>query len=143
VCTDEQGQGKEHGEAYGAAGFGPAYFVVERKDGLIYEYGNTTDSRIEIGGISTARVWALNKIRDGAGNSVLFNYTEDLGNGSYRIDTIQYTSNASQGIGAPYQVKFVYESLPLNEVDVSFMAGTVIRCVREPGAHHLRFASAI
>jgi hypothetical protein len=54
----------------GAAGAGPAYFVVERKDGLIAEYGNTPDSRIEIGAGSTARVWAVNKIRDRAGNSM-------------------------------------------------------------------------
>jgi hypothetical protein len=28
-------------KAYGAAGNGPAYFIVEGKDGLIYEFGNT------------------------------------------------------------------------------------------------------
>jgi len=86
----------------GAAGAGPASFVVERKDGLIAEYGNTTNSRIEIGAGSTARVWAVNKIRDRSGNSILFNYSKDATNGSYRLDTIQYTANAAQGISAPY-----------------------------------------
>jgi hypothetical protein len=33
--------------AFGAAGNGPAYFIVEGRDGLVYEYGNTTNSRIE------------------------------------------------------------------------------------------------
>ena len=35
------------------SGNGPSNFVVEGKDGLIYDYGNTTDSRIESLGQST------------------------------------------------------------------------------------------
>jgi hypothetical protein len=55
--------------SYGVAGNGPQYFFVERKDGLIYEYGNTEDSRIQSLGQTTARTWALNKIRDRSGNA--------------------------------------------------------------------------
>ncbi len=64
-------------KSYGAAGTGPAYFIVEQKNGLTYEYGNTTDSRIEWLGTSNARAWAVNKIRDRSGNAILFNYSED------------------------------------------------------------------
>jgi hypothetical protein len=32
--------------AYGTAGNGPQYFIVEAKSGLKYEYGNTTGSRV-------------------------------------------------------------------------------------------------
>jgi hypothetical protein len=32
--------------ANGTAGNGPSYFTVQGKDGLTYEYGNTTDSKI-------------------------------------------------------------------------------------------------
>ena len=39
--------------AYGAAGNGPSYFYVEGKDGLIYEYGNTADSKVYANGGST------------------------------------------------------------------------------------------
>lgn len=83
--------------SYGAAGNGPAYFTVERKDGLIYEYGNTQDSRIESLNQATARTWALNKIRDRSGNAINFIYVEDATNGAYRVDSVQYTSNATQG----------------------------------------------
>src|SRR5688572_13640205 len=44
--------------ANSSAGTGPGWFEVRAKNGLIYEYGNSTDSRITLGG-STAREWAL------------------------------------------------------------------------------------
>jgi RHS repeat-associated protein len=115
--------------SFGAAGTGPAYFSVEQKNGLIFEYGNSADSRIELGSSSTARAWALNKVRDRNGNAILFNYTEDSANGTYRIASIQYTANPGQGIAAAYQVTFSYEALPQNEVDVSYMGGAIIRRV--------------
>ena len=36
-----------HVIAHGAAGSSPAWWEVKTKAGLIYEYGNTADSRIE------------------------------------------------------------------------------------------------
>jgi YD repeat-containing protein len=115
-------------KAYGSAGNGPAYFFVEAADGLVYEYGNTADSRIESVGQTTARAWALNKIRDRAGNEVLFTYTEDTTNGSYRIAAIEYTRNAGAGVGTPhYKVEFFYETLPVGEVDAGYLAGSLIK----------------
>ena len=71
--------------SYGSAGNGPAYFVVETKDGMIHEYGNSSDSRIESVGQTTARAWAINKVRDRSDNAVTFAYTEDATNGSFRV----------------------------------------------------------
>src|SRR5688572_25270896 len=51
------------GTAVGSVGGGPQSFTVHHKNGLIHEYGNTTDSRIEVTGTSV-RIWALNKIKD-------------------------------------------------------------------------------
>jgi len=50
-----------------ANGAGPGWFEVRHKNGLIYEYGNSVDSRIDFGG-GVARTWALNSIRDRGGN---------------------------------------------------------------------------
>ncbi|MBS0612114.1 MAG: hypothetical protein JSS24_02955, partial [Proteobacteria bacterium] len=50
--------------AYSSAGNGPAYFIVQGKDGRYYEYGNSTDSRISGSGASTPYLWALSKVRD-------------------------------------------------------------------------------
>jgi hypothetical protein len=94
--------------ASGSAGNGPAWFKVERADGLIYEYGNSADSRIESAGQTTARAWAVNRIRDRQGNEIVFSYTEDGTNGSYRVDLVSYAGNPGLGVTAPYSVDFVY-----------------------------------
>jgi hypothetical protein len=67
--------------ALGAAGNGPASFRVERRDGLIYEYGGTADSRVESSLSTTPREWALNRIRDRDGNYLDIVYAEDSANG--------------------------------------------------------------
>jgi RHS repeat-associated protein len=113
--------------AYGTAGTGPAYFIVELKNGLIYEYGNTEDSRIQSVGQVNVRFWAVNKIRDRDGNAILFNYFEDTTNGSFRISNIQYTQNTAMGVSPPYTVSFAYNSLPAGEVDADYFASSLIK----------------
>jgi hypothetical protein len=114
-------------KSLGSAGSGPAYFVVEQKNGLIYEYGNTTDSRIEWLASANVRTWVINKIRDRSGNAILFNYSEDGVNGSFRISNVQYTSNAALGIAPMYQISFLYEAMPAGEVDSTYMGNGLIR----------------
>lgn len=112
--------------AYGAAGNGPAYFIVKGKDGLTYEYGNTADSRIEVLGSSTPRTWALNKITDRVGNYLTITYAEDTTNGSFRPSEINYTYPAPGG-SAVYKVVFVYEARPANDIVVGYFAGGKIK----------------
>ncbi len=107
----------------GTAGTGPQQFVMETADRLVLEYGATADSRIDVGGMwtagsATARVWALNRIRDRAGNTIDFHYAEDAVRGSYRLAAIEYTGNPAAGVSPPWQVAFVYESRP--EADALF-----------------------
>lgn len=113
--------------SFGTAGNGPATFVVEAKDGLIYDYGHTTDSRIESLGQTTARAWALNRIRDRSGNEINFGYFEDTTNGAYRIDSVQYTSNVGQGLSSAYEIDFVWETKPSNEIDSGYIAGSKVK----------------
>ena len=98
----------------GTAGTGPESFTVWSKGGLILEYGHTTDSRIEAvkadGTVrSEARLWALNKQSDRSGNDISYSYTEDQTKGSYRINRIDYGSNATAGTNPTSSVRFVYE----------------------------------
>ena len=116
--------------ANGTAGKGPAWFRLEDKSGLIYEYGNSDDSRIEslaVGSLTTALYWALNKIEDRYGNEIVFNYTEDgAPYGDYRIDTITYRRNPSQSVLSGYTVKFNYEDHPVGDVDTESAAGGTV-----------------
>lgn len=96
--------------AQGAAGGGPAWFVVETQDGLIYEYGNSADARIEAYGVASVHEWALNKIRDRAGNYVEFVYAEDTANSAYRPTEIRWTGNGNQGTSPVYRYTIVYEA---------------------------------
>lgn len=101
--------------ANGTSGAGPEWFEVRGKNGLIYEYGNTSDSRIgsnlDAGGQSaTARAWAINKIRDRTGNAIKFKYVDDTTNGSFRPDEITWAGNTNTGLADAYKIKFVYET---------------------------------
>jgi RHS repeat-associated protein len=113
--------------SYGTAGNGPTHFILETRDGIIYEYGSTSDSRIESVGQTTARAWALNQIRDQSGNAINFVYAEDTTNGAYRIDSVQYTSNVGQALASAYEIDFVWQSKPSNEIDSGYIAGSKVK----------------
>ncbi|WP_253816047.1 RHS repeat-associated core domain-containing protein [Vibrio coralliilyticus] len=88
--------------SFGRAGNGPASFKVWYKDGSVYEYGATSDSRAELPGQSHAYKWSLNKITDTSKNNhVQFSYHEDNSNGTHRIDNISYVGG---------KVSFEYEA---------------------------------
>jgi RHS repeat-associated protein len=111
-------------------GNGPDYFVVEAADGRTYEYGATPDSRID-GQASTssigARTWALNRIRDRAGNVIDYEYFEERPGSGFRISKIRYNANPGAGIAASHQLAFVYENRPNNDIDTGYIAGTPVR----------------
>lgn len=109
--------------ATGTAGNGPQWFNVEGKDGLIYEYGNSADSRLIGADGSTVLVWALTLVRDRNapyGNSIQFHYTQE--SGTLRIDSISYP-HLSTGLGPFHRVRFVYEDRPANDVLSGYIAG--------------------
>ncbi|HKX58891.1 MAG TPA: RHS repeat-associated core domain-containing protein [Steroidobacteraceae bacterium] len=114
----------------GSMALGPAYFIVERADGRNFLYGSTADSSIE--GQSTppaggARTWAVNRIRDRTGNVIDYRYTEESGSTAFRIASIRYNSNPSNGVEASHEVTFKYEQRPSAEIDSGYVAGLPVR----------------
>ncbi len=121
--------------AYGVAGNGPASFTVTTKNGLIYEYGGTADSRIHAGASTTIRAWALSRVRDragvGTGNAITLTYANDAQygaytNGSHRIASITYPTTAT-GAGPFYRVDFAYSARPASDVPSGYLAGNRVR----------------
>lgn len=90
---------------------GPARFVVYKKDGTVWEYGGTTDSRIETQRNSQiVMTWLVNKITDGDGNYIRFTYDESQNTGEFYINRIDYTLNDNAGIQSMFGVEFNYIS---------------------------------
>jgi hypothetical protein len=87
------------------AGNGPQWFEVKGKDGLIYEYGNTTDSRTFSSGASTPYAWLLNKVRDRNGNNLTVTYSTV--SGAWRPFSIRYTATSGSST-YPYMITFNY-----------------------------------
>ncbi|MFO7574581.1 MAG: FG-GAP-like repeat-containing protein, partial [Bacteroidales bacterium] len=111
--------------AYGTAGTGPSYFVVETKSGLTLEYGNTTDSKVEASGSSTVYMWRLNKVTDRNGNIMEYIYYE--GNGESLIAEIKYTKNPSAGLNSHYnRVVFSYYSSSRTDYNTTYPAGKAL-----------------
>jgi RHS repeat-associated protein len=98
--------------AYSAAGNGPSYFIVQGKDGLYYEYGNTVDSKAYASGGSTPYSWLLNKIRDRQGNNLTVSYSTTTGYTQPSI--IQYTQTPQTSTTYPYSVSFAYQNRVTN-----------------------------
>ncbi len=117
--------------AQGTAGNGPSYFIVEAKNGLIFEYGSSADSRIEAvssPAASTPHTWALNKVTDRHGNTMTISYQEDAApNGSYRPSEILYTANANAGLSAAYKVVLVWTPRSTADILTAYVGGGVVK----------------
>ena len=111
--------------SYGQAGSGPSHFKVWTKAGLVMEFGNSADSRIEAQGKQSVRVWALNKTSDTKSNYFTVSYLEDNANGEYRPDRIDYTGNATANTPPQNSVRFVYETRP--DITPLYQAGSLIK----------------
>lgn len=114
--------------AHGTAGNGPAYFVVETREGLRMEYGNSVDSRIEAintTASTTPHTWALNKVSDPHGNTMTLSYEKDgAPNGSFRPLEMLYTANANAGLTAAYKLRFEWATRPPRDTLFQYIAGS-------------------
>ncbi|MFC1733406.1 RHS repeat-associated core domain-containing protein, partial [candidate division KSB1 bacterium] len=87
----------------------PDWFIVYLNNGLIYEYGNTPDSRVEAEGKLEVLKWNLNKISDRKGNYLKFEYYEISSNGETYPKYIEYTGNDLLSRPCYYRIIFNYD----------------------------------
>lgn len=100
--------------AVGTLGIGPQSFEVKGKDGLIYEYGNTADSRIIPGSGSVVYRWMLSKVRDRSGNNYKITYKPSEAPGGHLVGfglpaTIEWTPISSGSTTYLHKAEFVYD----------------------------------
>ncbi len=88
----------------------PGWFRVEMPDGIEYEYGNSTTSKLMsgTGGGATPQFWAVSKISDFYGNSIVFTYDTDAATKRFRPSVISYTERGGTG---HYKISFVYRPI--------------------------------
>jgi len=100
--------------ANGTAGNGPASFTVQRRNGLIYQYGlvdansNGANSQVLAAGSTTALSWLLSKVSDRAGNNYVVNYNALTGDAV--PSTIKWTPVSAGASTYTYTMQFNYGS---------------------------------
>ena len=105
---------------------GPARFVVYKKDGTVWEYGGTDDSRIEPqNDNNVVMTWLVNKISDPDGNSIVFQYVENQQTGEFYIKRIDYTLNVDAGVNSMYRVNFIYADR--DDVESGYISGNIVQ----------------
>lgn len=88
----------------------PDWFEMRTKSGLIMEFGNSSDSRIEAQNVSTVMMWCITRISDTKGNYMRFFYEEDNAKGEYYPSRIEYTANDKAKLKAYNSIVFEYSS---------------------------------
>ncbi len=85
------------------------WFRVVTKDGVVMEYGNTSDSKRVADGETAVLFWRMNKIKYPDGNYIEFKYINS--SNDFRLDEINYTGNADVvPVLVPYnKIKFSYK----------------------------------
>jgi hypothetical protein len=101
--------------AHGAAGQGPAYFTVQARDGVTYDYGfvdangNGANSQVLATGTTTAAAWMLSKVIDRAGNNYVINYSSS--SGTAIPSAILWTPTSAGASTYTYSMQFNYTIL--------------------------------
>ncbi|MCB9065461.1 MAG: VCBS repeat-containing protein [Chitinophagales bacterium] len=113
--------------SYGTSGNGPQYFVVEYPNGLVYKYGETSNSRMLASNSTTSDVltWNLNEISDKKGNIITFTYHNNQSTGDYRIKDISYATNTNVSGHNPVVIEFGYTSR--NDKNKVWVNGSFVR----------------
>ena len=109
--------------SYGNFGGGPLYFKVETKEGIVLEFGNTSDSRFLSDDNTKVLFWALNRIIYKDGNYIDYKYQAI--NNEMLIDEIIYTGNINTGLVPYNKIKFNY--LLREDKNITYEAGKAIQ----------------
>jgi len=126
----------------GGTAVGAASFTVYTRDGLIYEFGGTSDSQVlcttapACSGTTTVMTWMLDKVTDPVGNQITLSYIQN-GSRAYP-NQILYTANSGQGLGPTNALIFGYgtsrSDAPVQffagqQMQTNYLLGDIVTCV--------------
>lgn len=124
--------------AYGTAGNGPAYFIVQGPDGRTFQYGNGGNSQVLASGTSTALTWMLNQVSDPPGNTMTISYS--TATGTVVPSVISWTPT-SHGAGTyAYTMTFGYGTNVLPTA--GYVAGTPVQNPNLLGSITINYSGA-
>ena len=114
----------------------PKYFVAYTKDGLMMEFGNTLDSRVDANDANATPItWLVNKIADRNGNYIKFTYQREVlgSTGTFpygKTNTyplrIEYTINDNSGAAFSAYNRVEFEYIPRADKQWSFVNGAYV-----------------
>ena len=87
---------------------GPAFFKVWTANGLLLEYGGTSDSRLGLHQNNDVCLWLLNRVEDRNGNYMTYHYNSH--STGYTLARIKYTYNETAIQHPAYEVVLDYET---------------------------------
>jgi RHS repeat-associated protein len=109
--------------AYGTAGNGPSYFIVQGPDGRSFQYGNGGNSQVLASGTSTALTWMLDQVSDPPGNTMTISYS--TATGSVVPNVISWTPTSHGSSSYAYAMTFGYGTNVLPAA--GYVAGTPVQ----------------
>lgn len=108
--------------SYDSSQEGAGWFKIITKQGEIYEYGNTTLSKVDIEAGGPVSRWLINKIEDTVGNYLNFIYYNNVSTGEFYPTRIDYTGHEGRNISPSNSVRFFYD-LDRNDKKVGYTQG--------------------
>ncbi|MCP3100017.1 FG-GAP-like repeat-containing protein [Myxococcus sp. K15C18031901] len=108
---------------------GPQSFTVHTREGEVWEYGTTVDSRVPASSqVPAIRLWSLSRVTDRHGNFMTVTYELDAQNNAHYPKRIDYTDNVHAPIARKRQVQFGFVDHP--NATTTYVGGHPIRITR-------------
>ena len=127
--------------AHGSLGSGPAYFTVQARNGLTYQYGYTdsngnganSQAKLTVGSTQSVYTWLLSKVTDRAGNNWVINYTQNPDNtpatqltGTAVPNKILWTPTSAGASTYAYTMQFNYGTNTPQSSLHAYVAGALV-----------------
>ena len=96
----------------GSAIYGPDWFKVTTREGMILEYGSDAQSKLLTDNGQSAMYWLLKRVTDKSGNYQDYKYSISQTDRDFALTEIDYTGNSNTGMLPYNKIEFQYTVIP-------------------------------